>query len=120
MTEIGEARDAWGMNVWKRAEAFANEMKHVDEPFYIVYACKPDKSKPGQFRQAFKAYYQKPPAILGILVWKVDNKQGLFEFQAELSAPPDIPLDPKLLSNKESDSFASIAHQGKKLHVLHS
>jgi hypothetical protein len=65
-----------------------------------------------------KAYYAKPPVILGILVWYVDNEKGIFEFRPELSAPHDVPLDPKLLSDKASDASASVAEQGEKLKVI--
>jgi hypothetical protein len=56
--------------------------------------------------------------ILGILVWYVDNEKGIFEFRPELSAPHDVPLDPKLLSDKASDASASVAEQGEKLKVI--
>jgi hypothetical protein len=65
-----------------------------------------------------KAYFSKPPVILGILVWYVDNKLGLFEFRPELSAPPDVPLDPKLLSDKASDASARVSLQGEKLKAI--
>jgi hypothetical protein len=116
--EMGESRDSWGMNVMKMAEDFANNMKHEDKPFYIVYACKPDQNKPGVFRQTLKAYHSKPPLILGILVWYVDHPNGVFRFESDLSSPPDIPLDPSLLSIDSNDSFASVASKGEKLKVL--
>lgn len=118
--ELGESREAMGRDVWAMAEDFANHMKHETRPFYIVYACKEDRGMSQRlgrvaFKQAIKAYYDRPPAILGILVWYVDNSKGEFSFVPELSAPPDVPLDPSLLSTKESDSFERIAVQGKKL-----
>lgn len=123
MQEIGESREAWGLDVYRMAEDFANNMKSEDRPFYIVYACKEDKGmsrKLGRFafKQAIKAYYGKPPVILGILVWYVHHPKGVFRFCPELSAPPDVPLDPSLLSDKASDASDSIAAQGEKLQVL--
>lgn len=115
--EIGEARETWSKNVWDMVQDFADKMKS-EEPFYVVFACKPDTSKQGVFRQAIKAYSQRPPAILGILVWYVNKRTSEFRFCPELSAPPDIPLDPSLLSDKASDAFESVAHQGKKMNVL--
>jgi len=119
-TEIGEAREKWGMDVMKMAEDFANKMSKEVRPFYIVYACKSDKSDGSVFRQAFKAYYDRPPAILGILVWYVNHPLGQFDFVPELSAPPDIPIDPSLLSDKASDASERVAGQGKKLKILMS
>ena len=116
--EIGESRIAWGLDVMKMAENFASNMKHIDRPFWIVYACKPDNKTAGAFRQTIKAYYNKPPAIIGILVWYVDNIESKFEFVPELSAPPDMPLDERLLSDKSCDTFAGISQKAQKLNVL--
>lgn len=117
-TEIGEAREAWGSNVMKMAEDFANKTTHEKDPFYIVYACKPHRSDRGKFHQAIKAYRDKPPAMLGILVWFVDHSKGIFRFEPELSAPPDIPLDPSLLSEKACDASDRVMAQGQKLQAL--
>src|SRR5208282_2020615 len=119
MQEIGESREAWGRDVMKMAEDFANNMQHEREPFYIVYACKEDKglsnrSGKAVFKQAMKAYKGKPPAMLGILVWYVDHVKGECKFMPELSAPPDVPLDPNLLSEQASDASERVAGQGEK------
>jgi len=121
--EIGESREKWGWDVMKMAEEFANNMKSELRPFYIVYACKEDKGmskKLGRFafKQAMRAYFAKPPAMLGILVWYVNHRTGEFKFMPELSAPHDVPLDPSLLSDKASDASDRVAAQGEKLNVL--
>ena len=120
---MGESRDAWSRDVWLKAEQFANNMKREEKPFYIVYAAKQDriaseKFGTGVYRQTMKAYFTRPQAILGILVWYVDNSQGIFQFVPELSAPPDVPLDPSLLSDKASDASDRVAAQGEKLKVI--
>lgn len=121
--EIGEAREAWGKDVVQMVFDFANKMSKVRRPFYVVYACKEDKGmsnklgKPA-FKQAIKAYHKRPPAILGILVWYVNHKTSEFRFCPELSAPPDVPLDPALLSTKSEDSFDRVASQGEKLKAI--
>lgn len=121
--EMGEARETWGKDVVKLVEDFANAMKREVKPFYIVYACKEDRpasEKLGKtvFRQTLKAYYSRPPAMLGILVWFVNHPLGEFRFIPELSAPYDVPLDPELLSDKPSEAFESVAAKGSKLKVL--
>jgi hypothetical protein len=121
--EIGESREKWGWDVMHMAEEFANKMKSEVKPFYIVYACKEDKGMSNRmgktaFKQAMKAYYDRPPAMLGILVWYVNHPLGEFKFMPELSYPPDVPLDPSLLSDKASDVSASVARQGEKMNVL--
>jgi hypothetical protein len=121
--EIGESRETWGKDVVKLVEDFAQKMKGEDKPFYIVYACKEDRgmsNKMGRhvFKQAIRAYYTKPAALLGILVWYVNHLTGEFRFVPELSAPPDVPIDPKLLSDKACDASERVAAQGSKLNVL--
>lgn len=121
--EIGESREAFGRDVMKMAEDFANKMKSEVKPFYIVYAAKldPHESKRlgrGAFRQTMKAYYARPPAILGILVWFVNHPMGIFEFCPELSAPPDVPVDPSLLGEKAEDALPSVMEKGKAMNVL--
>ncbi len=118
MITVGDVREKWATDVWEKAEDFANHLKHEDRPFYIVFACKPDKSNPDRFYQGIRAYYQRPPLILGILVWYVDNSKGIFQFVPELSAPLDLPTDPNLLSDKAEDMSPRVAAQGEKLNVL--
>lgn len=121
--EIGESREAWGRRVVDLVEDFASAMKREVKPFYIVFACKEDRhasAKLGRtvFRQTIKAYYSRPPAMLGILVWFVNHPLGEFRFIPELSAPWDVPLDPALLSDKAEESSDRVAAQGAKLNVL--
>lgn len=116
--EMGESRDEWGRNVIKMVENFCDNMKKESRPFYIVYACKPDKGRHGCFVQTIKAYYQRPPLILGVLVWYVDNRIGELSFVPELSCPPDVPLDPSLLSDKAGDASVSLMEKGQKMKVL--
>lgn len=121
--EIGESREAWGWDVMKMAEEFANSMSKEMKPFYIVYACKEDRGMSNRlgrtaFKQAMKAYFHKPAPMLGILVWYVDNRISEFRFCPELSAPPDVPLDERLLSDKASDASDRVANQGERLNAL--
>jgi hypothetical protein len=121
--EMGESRDAIGLDVMQMAEDFANNTKSETRPFWIVYACKEDKgmsNKLGRpaFKQAMKAYYQKPPVIFGILTWYVNHPKGIFRFVPELSAPPDVPLDPRLISDKKEDFSERVATQGEKMNAI--
>ncbi len=121
--EIGESRTAWGTDVMKMAEDFANRMSGDVNPFYIVYCCKEDKGASQRlgrpaFRQSMTAYRERPAAILGILVWYVNHPKGEFRFVPELSAPFDVPLDPRLLSDQACDASERVAFQGEKLRAL--
>jgi|WetSurMetagenome_2_1015567.scaffolds.fasta_scaffold255005_2 hypothetical protein len=116
--EIGESRDAWGRDVMAKAEEFANGLKNDTKPFYIVFAAKQDKAYPGLYRQAFRFYRQRPPKMLGILVWYCDHSKSEFRFVPELSMPPDVPVDPNLLSTKREDELPSVMEKGKEMNVL--
>lgn len=115
---IGESREAWAIDVWHMVEDFANNMKSEVKPFYIVYAAKQDRHNPQVYRQTIKAYYNRPTPMLGLLVWYVNHPLGEFKFCPELSAPPDVPLDPSLLSEKHEDALPSVMAQGQKLNVI--
>jgi hypothetical protein len=116
--EIGESREQWGLDVWRAAEEIANNLKSDTKPFYIVFAAKQDRAKPGAFRQGFRMYRQKPPKLIGVLVWFVDNSKGIFELVPELSIPPDVPIDESLLSTKSEDASQAIMEVGQKMGVL--
>lgn len=116
--EIGESREQWGRDVWAQAEEMANNLKSDVKPFYIVYAAKQDKAEPHKFRQAFRMYRQRPPKIIGLLVWYVDNTQGIFQFVPELSIPPDVPIDPALLSTDSKDASPELMEVGQKMGIL--
>ena len=115
--EIGESREEWGRDIWNKAEDFASKISS-EMPFYVVFSAKSDRQHPHVFRQAFKAYYQRPPHLIGILVWYVDKSLGLFDLVSELSIPPDVPIDPALLSKEKQDTFASLMEVGEKMGVL--
>ncbi len=116
--ELGESVLAWGRDVLKMAEDFAANMKTEQKPFYIVYCAKQDRHDQQVFRQTIKAYYSRPPAMLGILVWFVDHSKGIFNLVPELSAPPDVPLDERLLSNRPEDFCPGLVQKASSLGVL--
>ena len=116
--EIGESRDAWGKDVWAKAEEFANALKSDKKPFYVVFAAKQDKSNPGVFRQAFRFYRQRPPKLIGVLVWYVNHNEGVFKLVPDLSIPPDVPLDPSLLSDKSGDASPELMEVGQKMGII--
>lgn len=115
--ELGETRDAMALGCMQLVEDFANKMRSEVKPFYIVFFAKPDANVSG-IRQTVKAYFHKPAKLLGILVWYVNNPLGIFDFVPELSSPPDIPLDPSMLSTRSADSFASVMDKGKELNII--
>lgn len=116
--EMGETREAMGHALMRLVDEWVNNLKSQTEPYYLVFAAKPDMHSPNAIRQGMKAYRARPPKLLGILVWYVDNSKGLVEIVPELSSPPDIPLNPELLSTKSEDFFSVVADQGKKFQVI--
>lgn len=126
--EMGETRDALAMATWIKAEKIAHDHAKEKKPFYIVYAAKPDPGLAGAvvdgivaaggIRESFRLTHNRPQAILGQLVWFVNNAMGEFQFLPDLSFPPDIPLDPYLLSDRSEDQLYSIMDKGKQMKVL--
>jgi hypothetical protein len=116
--ELGELREAMSRGCMQYVEDFVSKMKHEKTPFYAVYCARPNYLVPNQIRQTVKAYREKPPSLIGVLVWYVDNAKGLFEFKPELSAPWDVPSHPLLLSDRPEDQFISVMERGKELNVL--
>jgi len=123
--ELGTVREAMAQDCVKKAEKIANDRKNESKPFYIIYSAKVDpnlsgadawgKRIAGGIRESFKLSYERPPFILGCLVWFVNNPLGVFEFVSELSSPPDIPLDQSLLSTKSEDFSVSVANKAKNM-----
>jgi len=118
--ELGETREAMASGTMKYVEDYVSKMKHEKEPYYLVYCARENQLVKGQIRQTIKAYREKPPSLIGILVWYVDNTLGLMEFRPELSAPWDIPGNPDTLSDKSEDKFTRVMERGQKLKVLTS
>lgn len=126
--QLGETRDALALATWNKAIEIANDHKKEKKPFYIVYAAKSDPGLQGAvvngqvasggIRQTFKLTHERPKVYLGQLVWYVNHATGEFLFLPELSPPPDIPLDPSLLSNRSEDQLYGVMEQGKKMNVL--
>ncbi len=129
MTEtLGEVREAMARNCWNQAEHIANELRKELKPFYIIYSAKVDpalsgatvngQKAEGGIRQHFMVSYDRPPFVLGMLVWFVNNPLGIFEFVSSLSSPPDIPLDESMLSSRSSDSFDTLGEKAKKMNEV--
>lgn len=118
MVLMGDVREDMARGCMNYVEDFVNGMKHIQEPFYVVYHANTDRFNPKRINQTVKAYHQKPPAILGILVWYIDNPKGIFEFRADLSAPHDVPLNPKTLSENPKDLVGNLVNRAKQLPIL--
>lgn len=127
---LGELREMYGWGAVLKAERIAHDNKHLDYPFYIICGAKADphlrgaivngQRCSGGLQEHWVVTNLRPPKVLGILVWYVDNKLGIMEIVDELSLPPDIPLDPRLLSDKTEDQCYGVMQQGKDNKVLMS
>ncbi len=126
--ELGEVREEMAQDCWNLAERIAHERSNDPKPFYIIFSAKVDPNlsggnlnglnTSGGIRQSFRLSYDRPPFVLGMLVWFVNNPLGVFAFIPELSSPPDIPLDPSLLSSRSADSFVGLAEKAKTLNEV--
>jgi hypothetical protein len=116
---MGDLREEMAKGCMDYVEDFVVNMKHIKEPFWVVYFADVDRARPNTLNQTVKAYHQKPPSgILGILCWYVDNSKGIFRLETDMSCPFDIPLDPSMLSDRKEDQFASVMEKGSKIEVL--
>jgi hypothetical protein len=128
MTTLGELREEYGWGAMRKMEQIAYANRHLDFPFYIIMGAKADPHLKGSIvngqycsgglQEHWVVSNLRPPKVLGLLVWYVDNKLGKCELVEELSLPPDIPLDPSLLSDKSEDQFHGVMQQGKNNNVL--
>jgi len=129
MTEtLGNLREAMAIDCWNQAEKIANERRNDPKPFYIMYVGKVDpalsgadawgKHVAGGIRQSFKLSYDRPPFVLGMLVWFVNAPLGIFEFIPDLSSPPDIPIDPSLLSHRSEDFSVDLANKAQQMNKV--
>lgn len=126
--ELGETRDSLALATWNKAISIADDYKRKVKPFYIIYAAKSDPALQGAvvnglvasggMREAWRLSEARPPVMLGLLVWYVDNAQGIFQFIPELSCPPDVPLDASLLSDRKEDQFTDVMQKGKNMNIL--
>lgn len=122
---LGEVRESMAQDCWNMAERIAHDRSKDQKPYYIIYSAKVDpglsgadawgKHVAGGIRQSFRLSYDRPPFVLGMLVWYVNNPRGIFEFVSDLSSPPDIPIDPSLLSHRSEDTSNALADKAKEM-----
>src|SRR3990167_9014024 len=126
--EMHEIREQMAQDCWDIAEGIAGDRKHDPKPFYIIYTAKVDPSLTNAdawgkhvacgIRQSFRLSYDRPPFVLGMLVWFVNNPLGIFEFVPDLSSPPDIPIDPSLLSDRSVDQSYALMDKAKEMNKV--
>lgn len=118
--EMSEIREPMAQGCVDYVMDFINNMSHIKEPFYVVYHASVDRLNPNRINQTVKAYHSKPPEMIGILVWYVDNKLGICDFRPDLSAPPDMPINPAFLSDDPQDLIVRVAEKGKRTNLGYS
>lgn len=125
MEQLGPVRDEMASDCWQIAEGIAEDRSHDPKPFYIIYSAKVDpalagadawgKRVAGGIRQSYRLSYDRPPFVLGLLVWYVNAPLGIFQFVPELSSPPDIPIDPSLMSTRSEDQSYALMDKAKQM-----
>ena len=115
---MGDFRDQLGLETVNRVHSYADLLPDSESPCYIVVCAKVDRNVNGKINATIQHYKERPPALLGLLVWYADKRNGVMDFVPELSLPPDVPLDPKDISDKSNDSFEAIAEMGKKHGII--
>jgi hypothetical protein len=126
--ELGEVREKMAQDCWAMAERIAHDRSKDVKPFYIIYSAKVDPALVGSdvrgqraaggIRQCFRLSYDRPPFVLGMLVWFINNPLGEFRFVPELSSAPDSPVDPSLLSHRSEDQSYAMMDKAKEMNKV--
>ena len=60
----------------KKLNKFIDENQDIKEPYFILFKQNFDQVNPGIAREAMSIYYDRPPLIVGTMVYWVDNTRG--------------------------------------------
>lgn len=60
----------------KKLNAKIDENQDIREPYFILFKQNFDKENPGIAREAMSIYYDRPPLIVGSMVYWIDNTRG--------------------------------------------
>lgn len=55
---------------------FIDENQDIREPYFVLYKQNFDQKDPSQAREALSVYYERPPLIVGTMVFWIDNSRG--------------------------------------------
>lgn len=60
----------------KKLNKFIDENQELRDPYFILYKQNFDQKDPNVAREAMSIYHQRPPLIVGSMVFWIDNTRG--------------------------------------------
>lgn len=116
MQEMGETREPMAADCWKDANRLAEMYaKVLKRDFWVLYAAKPHVHKRNHIVAGWEVIAKRPPApMVGVLVFKWDNKERKLTVEEDLSLPFDVPLSELELSQDSRDITSSLGQAAKK------
>lgn len=116
MQQMGETREPMAGDCWADANRLAEMYaKTLKRDFWVLYAAKPHAHTPNALVAGWEVIAKRPPqAMVGVLVFKWDNKERRLMVDAELSLPYDVPISESEMSTSDKDIIPTIGEAAKK------
>lgn len=116
MQEMGETREPMAADCWsdalRLAELYAKTLKR---DFWVLYAAKPHVREKNAIVAGWEVIAKRPPqAMVGVLVFKWDNKERKLVVEPDLCLPYDVPISESELSTNSKDHIATVEQAAKK------
>lgn len=116
MQLMGETREPMARDCWTDANRLAEMYaKTLKRDFWVLYAAKPHVQQNNAIVAGWEVIAKRPPqAMVGVLVFKWDNKDRKLTVETDLSLPYDVPISESELSRDSKDVIATVAAAAKK------
>lgn len=116
MQEMGETREPMAADCWADANRLAlTYSKKLKRDFWILYAAKPHVRDKNAIVAGWEVIAKRPPAaMVGILVFKWDQKDKRLFPEPDLCLPYDVPISEAEMSTNKEDVIPSIGEAAKK------
>ncbi len=116
MQEMGEVREPMARDCWSDANRLADKYaKVLNRDFWVLYAAKPHVKEKNAVVCGWEVIARRPPAaMVGVLVFKWDNKEKRLEVEQDLCLPYDVPISEAEMSTKKQDYIPTVEQAAKK------
>lgn len=116
MQQMGETREPMALDCWADANRLAEKYaKVMKRDFWVCYAAKPHTADKTAIVAGWEVIAKRPTAaMVGVLVFKWDNKDRRLVVEPDLCLPYDVPLSEDELSRSEKDYIPSLGKAAEK------
>lgn len=116
MQQMGETREPMATDCWSDAIRLAElYAKTLNRDFWVLYAAKPHVHEKNAIVAGWEVIAKRPPrAMVGVLVFKWNNKEKKLEVEPDLCLPYDVPISESEMSSNIKDIVPSVAEAAKK------